>query len=244
MIGRRKAYDPVLGSFGEPAEKAVKTWLSRSGYSIIEHPHGKMGVDCEVENGAERFWVEVERAQQRRWEKGRFPYRDLHVLERRARYDTQAVFLCVCCDLSVAVASFSQSWTRDRLKSIPNKLCPDGTELAFLVPTVELLPVLLSEPVDSFAASNNRKWKQSTATKPLLCKEYLGTEAPYGVNREQWTEWCRNGESQFHPAEQDSCPHPVEHRDVRPDTYGRSNYRSHYCKLCGRFYGHGPADTK
>lgn len=82
MIGEAKRFDPTLHQGNDPqSRKVVKDYLAKHGLLVKDNPN-KYGVDLIAEDGS--FQVEVEHRLP--WIEGEFPFYDINVPERKAKF--------------------------------------------------------------------------------------------------------------------------------------------------------------
>lgn len=148
MEGNYKEYSAELDKQAKDAVGVVRLLLRQNGFDSIdasgEYKDGwpdivawPLGEELSTENV---IYVEVEKRMEW-WKEGKFPYRSLHVLERKNKYLDEAsptfgrpiYFISVCKDLKRAVIIKGEqlvgrelSWenkTKEKFYEIPNKEC-------------------------------------------------------------------------------------------------------------------------
>lgn len=98
----RKEFSKEADNFGRKAELAVKEYLQKIGYSVIDHEFGRMGKDLTaIRNGVRRY-IEVDRRSKKIWGEGAYRFSTIHVLGRRV-FDPGTVLISCRYDLRMAI---------------------------------------------------------------------------------------------------------------------------------------------
>lgn len=193
MAGVRKPYSLEDAHYGEPAVDAVRNWLRKNGYQVTPLPHGKYKWDCKAENDMEECYVEIERRGERAWSYGRFPWRTVHVPQRRYKSGDAWLF-AVRHDLLAAIVVFYRYMLEQFLSEVPNNRVQQG-ELFFDVPTIHCLEVDLTDCSGASLAERNHKrvlklleqYRESPQGY-VLANQLLAPCEPYGIDVAEWSE--------------------------------------------------------
>lgn len=233
MQGVRKAFDPLLQQWATRAERELRLWLRGRGYEYSTMPDGEMGIDGLCVSPFERFYVEVERRSSHAWKGGKFPFRTVHVPERRARYgDSNWLLFVVRSDVREALIVFPQSLTPERLKEVSNRYVRSG-EKFFDIPLIETLPIDLTETSgDPIAVMNARRIRKLASTSSAM--QALGDVPPYGVDADEWRTLKDTAEEPLTMRATCYCSSQPK-REVESVQY--RNKIEVWCSTCGRLYG-------
>ena len=238
MRGVRKEYDQKLADWASRAEREyVRRFLIGNGYKYTVYPDGQKGIDGEAENDCERFRVEVERSEFRRWAGNSFRYPTVHILERRVKYGQRDwLHFTVREDGAFAVVTFPQSIREERIKSNPNRFVRHG-ECAIDVPIRETLLVDLHDFSGRSIAFRNaeriRSGVRSLHGKAAM--EFLGDDPPYGLSEDEWRDMRDEAEKPIKAAAYCNCKDAA--KESSPDICRRPGWRTETCSQCGKFWG-------
>jgi hypothetical protein len=193
-----KVYDAGDGEYGDAGEVAVREYMKRNRYKSIRHPNGIYGEDVELASDCERFYIEVERATERRWKGSEwFSFPTLHVLARR-KITPARMFFTLSADMSKAYVSFPEDLTRVQPVAMDN-IHAKGEAIRDH-DILRCLPLDLRQPINGSLAQMNVErvrcladevscWRSyQRAIRALRGKAPCVFGPPYGMDADEWTE--------------------------------------------------------
>ena len=161
------------------------------GYTITRFPNGKFGPDIQAESSVERFFLSVERCQERRWSRGEFAFSEVNVLERRGVFNN-TLYITVRSDLKRGLIVFSCDIAVAELVESSNRYMPEK-EFVRKIPVYRCLPVDL-EVIDKkpICVMNAERVRQICSANSGLSRDYknkvLSPICPYGLANDEWIE--------------------------------------------------------
>lgn len=193
-----KVYDAGDGEYGDAGEVAVREYMKRNGYKVVRHPNGIYREDVELESDCERFYIEVERATERRWNGSCwFPFQTLHVLARRKITPTR-IFFTLSADMSKAYVSFPDDLKRVEPVKMNNIHVQDEEIRDHDI--LRCLPIDLRQPINGSLARMNVERVRSLAAGVSCHRSYRNAiralrgrdpspfGPPYGMDYDEWNE--------------------------------------------------------
>jgi hypothetical protein len=199
----RKDYDSGLDEWSKSAEVVVHDLLSRSGYQAKRHPNGVFEEDVSfVLENAERWSVEVERMEPKRWARGCDPFRydDIDLVKDR-RYGEGILHVQVSADMSKGILSFPDDHLAAPIiekptkydRRIPGKfrrICIERTMLVdFSCPITPSIAEMNRERTGRIvnAVRDHRSYR--IARRALVGGVGEPFRSPFGVHSHEWREW-------------------------------------------------------
>lgn len=236
MKGIRKAFDPQLAEWSSRAERELGRWLRGHGYTCTNFPDGKYGIDLKAENEDESFKVEIERRRPDTWPPDSpFPYKTVHVPERRARYGESGwLMFTIRKDIRAAQVTFARSLQTSPLIEVCNREVSSG-EFFYDVPLHETLPVDLTKTTGpSIAELNASRIRAGFPTWHWReAMQKLGDVPPYGLPDSEWRDMRDKAEERYFFYAHCNC------KDRELVAKGqRYNKWAMHCPRCDRLIGY------
>lgn len=189
-----KKYHRADGEYGAGGEAFIRQYIKNNGYTPIKHPNGIYAEDIEYKSDYERFYVDVERATERRWS-GRYwlNWPTIHVLARRAVAE-EILFFTVSADMTKAYVSFPRDLMK--VKPIPMDNIHAEGEMTRDHEIMRCLCLDLTKPIYGSIAEMNanrvRKIVRESDSYTEIVRTLRGVdggpgyEAPYGIDDDDY----------------------------------------------------------